>query len=508
MSSLCNLQFSYLLSHNKLWNNNLDDIREKKVGQYTSTLFKTCKLIIPSASLANTSLSYNTTTHNSGWFGKFGGKYVPELLMTCLSNLEDEFYNAINDAKFQEELKVALRDYVGRETPLYYAKRLSEYYKKDYGHEPEIYLKREDLNHGGAHKINNALAQAMLAKRMGRMSIVTATGAGQHGVATAAVCAKLGLSCTICMGSLDIQRQPSNVGIMELLGAQIKTVDGTYKDASSEAFREWVANLESSYLLPGSVVGPHPCPMMVREFQSVIGNEVRKQAMEKWGGKPDVLVACVGGGSNAMGLFHEFKQDEEVRMFGVEAAGYGLESGWHSATLSKGDVGVYHGTMSYLLQDDEGQIVGPYSVGVGLECPGVGPELSYLKDSQRAEFHSVTDEEALLAYKRLCKLEGIFPALEASHAVAFLDKLCPTLPHGTKVVLNCSGRGNKDVATVQQLDQTVHMYNYDRGNNSLHNTKTTLPTQRLLNIPTEEHALRFPYLREYVQQPYSRKNNK
>ncbi|XP_021766923.1 tryptophan synthase beta chain 1-like [Chenopodium quinoa] len=458
MSKVCSLQPSILVSKNKICNN------EKK-GR------KMIKYATPFNSL-NCSLSMNhtsSTKSSTGKFGKFGGKYVPELLVTCLNDLEDEFYKALNDVEFQEELRSALRDYVGRETPLYHAQRLSEHYKDKDGRGPEIYLKREDLNHGGAHKINNALAQAMLAKRMGRMSIVTATGAGQHGVATAAVCAKLGLSCTIIMGRLDIERQPSNVRLMKLLGAQVKSVDGNYKNASSGAVREWVANLETSYHLLGSVIGPHPCPTMVREFQSVIGKEVRKQAMEKLGGKPDVLVACVGGGSNAMGLFHEFIEDEGVRLVGVEAAGYGLESGWHSATLSKGEVGVYHGAMSYLLQDDDGQIVGPYSIGVGLECPGVGPELSYLKDSGRAEFHAVRDEEALHAYKRLCRFEGIFPALEASHAIAALEKLCPTLPHGTKVVVNCSGRGDKDAATVQQLDQLL-LFNAMVGKNDTSNS--------------------------------------
>ncbi|XP_056686502.1 tryptophan synthase beta chain 1-like isoform X2 [Spinacia oleracea] len=362
MSTICNNQSSFILSQNNIWKNIEKTGRKSVRFQY----------VTPSASLsyqsstktANKSCSSFSST---GKFGKFGGKYVPELLVTCLSDLEEEFYMALNDAKFQEELGTALRDYVGRETALYYAERLSEHYKDKDGYGPEIYIKREDLNHGGAHKINNALAQAMLAKRMGRMSIVTATGAGQHGVAAAAVCAKLGLSCTVIMGRLDIERQPTNVRLMKLLGALVKPVDGNYKDASSEAVREWVGNLDTSYHMPGSVIGPHPCPTMVREFQSVIGKEVRKQAMEKWGGKPDVLVACVGSGSNAMGLFHEFIEDEEVRLVGVEAAGFGLETGYHSATLSRGEVGVYHGSMSYLLQDDEGQIVGPYSIGVGIQ---------------------------------------------------------------------------------------------------------------------------------------------
>ncbi|KAL6990807.1 tryptophan synthase, partial [Sarracenia purpurea var. burkii] len=360
-----------------------------------------------------------------------------------------------------EELATALRDYVGRETPLYFAERLTSHYQNGCGEGPHIYLKREDLNHGGAHKINNAVAQAMIAKRLGRKTIVAATGAGQHGVATAAVCAKLSLDCTIFMGNLDVERQPSNVVLMSLLGAKVITVDGSFKDATSEAIRNWVENLESSYYLAGTAVGPHPCPTMVAEFQSVIGKETRKQAMEKWGGKPDVLVACVGTGSNALGLFREFlgDEDDDVRLIGVEGGGsadsIGMENGRlrrrrrHSATLAGGgEVGVYHGAMSYLLQDEDGQIYGPHSIGVGLEYPGVSPELSFLKDIGRAEFYTVTDQQALDAYQRLCRLEGIFPALEASHALAFLDKLCPTLPNATKVVVNCSGSGDKDAATV------------------------------------------------------------
>ncbi|KAA8515480.1 hypothetical protein F0562_018909 [Nyssa sinensis] len=383
----------------------------------------------------------------SGKFGKYGGKYVPEILMTCLKELESEFNLVLHDAEFQAELATALKDYVGRETPLYFAQRLTNHYKNSNGEGPEIYLKREDLNHGGAYKINNAIAQAMLAKRMGRKTIVAATGAGQHGVATAAACAKLDLECIILMGSLDMERQSSNVTLMKHLGAQVKFVDGNFKDANSQAFREWAGNLESYYFLSGSAVGPHPCPSMVREFQSVIGKETRKQAMEKWGGKPDVLVACVGSGSNALGLFHEFVKDEDVRLIGVEAAGLGLDSGRHSATLARGEVGVYHGAMSYLLQDEEGQIIGPHSIAVGLEDPGVSPELSFLKDTRRAEFYTATDQEALDAFQRVCRLEGIFPALEASHALAFLEKLCPSLPNGAKVVVNCSGRGDKDATT-------------------------------------------------------------
>ncbi|KAK9267295.1 hypothetical protein L1049_009718 [Liquidambar formosana] len=392
----------------------------------------------------------------NGKFGRFGGKYVPETLITSLNMLEAEFHLVLHDADFQAELATALRDYIGRETPLYFARRLTDHYKNNRGEGPEIYLKREDLNHTGAHKINNAIGQAMLAKRLGRRSVVAATGAGQHGVATAAACAKLSLECTIFMGNIDMEKQSSSVLLMKLLGAQVKCVDGNFKDATSEAIRDWIGNLETSYYLPGSVVGPHPCPSMVREFQSVIGKETRRQAMERWGGKPDVLLACIGSGSNALGLFYEFIRDDDVRLIGIEAAGSGLESGRHSATLAKGEVGVYHGAMSYLLQDEEGQIIGPHSIGVGLEYPGVGPELSFLKDTGRAEFHTATDQEALDAYALLCRLEGIFPALEASHALAYLEKLCPTLPNGTKVVVNCSGRGDKDAATVFKRKQDIN----------------------------------------------------
>ncbi|RWR94905.1 tryptophan synthase beta chain 2 [Cinnamomum micranthum f. kanehirae] len=393
-----------------------------------------------------------------GKFGRYGGKFVPETLISCLSQLEAELSSIAHDAGFQMELATTLKDYVGRETPLYFAQRLTEYHKRPNGEGPEIYLKREDLNHSGAHKINNAVAQAMLAKRMGRKKVVAATGAGQHGVATAAACARLSLECTIYMGSKDFQKQAHNVTQMKLLGARVNCVDGSFKDATSEAIRHWVGNLETGFYLSGTVVGPHPCPTMVREFQSVIGKETRKQAMEKWGGKPDVLLACVGSGSNALGLFHEFTGDEDVRLIGVEAAGLGLESGRHSATLSTGEVGVYHGAMSYLLQDQDGQIIGPHSIGVGLEYPSVGPELSFLKDIGRAEFYTVTDEEALDAFQTLCRLEGIVPALEASHALAFLSKLCPTMADGTRIVVNCSGRGDKDLPTVNdRLNQGMDL---------------------------------------------------
>ncbi|XP_073152990.1 tryptophan synthase beta chain 1 [Henckelia pumila] len=388
-----------------------------------------------------------------GRFGKFGGKYVPETLMHALIELEEAFKSLATDDGFQKELDGILKDYVGRESPLYFAERLSEHYKRADGKGPHIYLKREDLNHTGAHKINNAVAQALLAKRLGKKRIIAETGAGQHGVATATVCARFGLQCVVYMGAQDMERQALNVFRMRLLGAEVRAVHSgtaTLKDATSEAIRDWVTNVESTHYILGSVAGPHPYPMMVREFHAVIGKETRKQALEKWGGKPDVLVACVGGGSNAMGLFHEFVDDRGVRLIGVEAAGFGLDSGKHAATLTKGEVGVLHGAMSYLLQDEDGQIIEPHSISAGLDYPGVGPEHSFLKDIGRAEYYSITDEEALQAFQRLARLEGIIPALETSHALAYLEKLCPELPDGTKVVLNCSGRGDKDVHTVNK----------------------------------------------------------
>ncbi|GMH24977.1 hypothetical protein Nepgr_026820 [Nepenthes gracilis] len=385
-----------------------------------------------------------------GRFGRFGGKYVPETLMYALTELESAFRSLSKDQDFQKELGGILRDYVGRESPLYFAERLTDYYRRPDGEGPHIYLKREDLNHTGAHKINNAVAQALLAKHLGKNRIIAETGAGQHGVATATVCARFGLQCIIYMGSQDMERQALNVFRMRLLGAEVRAVHSgtaTLKDATSEAIRDWVTNVETTHYILGSVAGPHPYPMMVREFHAIIGKETRKQALEKWGGKPDVLVACVGGGSNAMGLFHEFVDDRDVRLIGVEAAGLGLDSCQHAATLTKGEVGVLHGAMSYLLQDDDGQIIEPHSISAGLDYPGVGPEHSFLKDIGRAEYYCITDQEALEAFMRLSRLEGIIPALETSHALAYLEKLCPTLPNGTKLVLNCSGRGDKDVQT-------------------------------------------------------------
>ena len=386
-----------------------------------------------------------------GRFGRYGGKYVPETLMPALSELETAYSQYKDDPAFLQELQGLLKDYVGRPSPLYFAERLTEHYAKADGSGPQIYLKREDLNHTGAHKINNALGQVLLAKRMGKKRIIAETGAGQHGVATATVCARFGLECIIYMGVQDMERQKLNVFRMNLLGAKVQPVTagtGTLKDATSEAIRDWVTNVESTHYILGSVAGPHPYPMMVRDFHHVIGLETREQCLEKWGGLPDILLACVGGGSNAMGLFYEFLKDSSVRIIGVEAAGESIISGKHAATLTKGRPGVLHGAMSYLLQDEEGQVVEAHSISAGLDYPGVGPEHSYLKDAGRAEYYSIPDVEAIEALQRLSELEGIIPALETSHAIAYLDILCPQLTGSPRIVINCSGRGDKDVQTV------------------------------------------------------------
>jgi tryptophan synthase beta chain len=386
-----------------------------------------------------------------GRFGRYGGKYVPETLMPALSELETAYAKYKNDLEFQQELEGLLKDYVGRPSPLYFAERLTARYARPDRTGAQIYLKREDLNHTGAHKINNALAQVLLAKRMGKKRIIAETGAGQHGVATATVCARFGLECVIYMGVQDMERQSLNVFRMRLLGATVQPVEagtGTLKDATSEAIRDWVTNVENTHYILGSVAGPHPYPMMVRDFHAVIGKETRAQCLEKWGGLPDILLACIGGGSNAMGLFHEFIDEPSVRIIGVEAAGESVESGKHAATLTKGQPGVLHGAMSYLLQDTEGQVIEAHSISAGLDYPGVGPEHSYLKDLGRAEYYSVTDREAVEAYCRVSQLEGIIPALETSHAFAYLETLCPQLEGSPKIVINCSGRGDKDVQTV------------------------------------------------------------
>jgi tryptophan synthase beta chain len=408
----------------------------------------------------NNNLNFSQVPDHFGRFGKYGGKYVPETLMPALTELENAYNQYKNDPDFQQELNLLLKDYVGRENPLYFAERLTEHYAKPDGTGPQIYLKREDLNHTGAHKINNALGQVLLAKRMGKKRIIAETGAGQHGVATATVCARFGLDCVIYMGVEDMERQKLNVFRMRLLGATVQPVSagtGTLKDATSEAIRDWVTNVETTHYILGSVAGPHPYPMMVRDFHQVIGKETRRQCQEKWGGLPDILIACVGGGSNAMGLFYEFVDDTSVRLIGVEAEGSGISTGKHAATLTHGSPGVLHGAMSYLLQDKEGQVVEAHSISAGLDYPGVGPEHSYLKDAHRAEYYSVTDQEALDGFQLVCKLEGIIPALETAHAFAYLEKLCPTLEGSPRIIINCSGRGDKDVQTVAKYLEGIDL---------------------------------------------------
>ncbi|MBU8877999.1 tryptophan synthase subunit beta [Bacillus sp. FJAT-29790] len=388
-----------------------------------------------------------TLPDERGHFGIYGGRYVPETLMQSVLELEVEYKKAIADDSFQKELQGLLKDYVGRETPLYFAENLTRH-----AGGAKIYLKREDLNHTGAHKINNSLGQALLAVRMGKKKIVAETGAGQHGVATATACALLNLDCVIYMGEEDIQRQQLNVFRMELLGAKVVSVtsgSATLKDAVNEALRYWVTNVEDTHYILGSVMGPHPFPMIVRDFQSVIGNETKKQYIEKEGKLPEAVVACIGGGSNAMGMFYPFIKDENVRMYGVEAAGLGIDTDKHAASLTKGVPGVLHGALMYLLQDENGQIQEAHSISAGLDYPGVGPEHSYLKDTGRVQYSSVTDEEAMEGLQLLCKMEGIIPALESSHAVAYALKLAPTMKEDEGLVICLSGRGDKDVETVK-----------------------------------------------------------
>ncbi len=395
-------------------------------------------------------LAINVRPSPNGRFGRYGGQYVPETLMPALAELETAAAAAWKDKAFTDELNHLLQCYVGRATPLYEAKRLSNHYNHQ-KNGPRIWLKREDLNHTGAHKINNALGQALLAIRMGKKRIIAETGAGQHGVATATVCARFGLECVIYMGKEDMHRQALNVFRMRLLGATVSPVTAgtaTLKDATSEAIRDWVTNVETTHYILGSVAGPHPYPMLVRDFHAVIGEETKNQCEEAFGRLPDVLLACVGGGSNAMGLFHPFIENTSVRMIGVEAAGDGVETGHHAATITQGRVGVLHGAMSLLLQDQDGQVQEAHSISAGLDYPGVGPEHSYLSEIGRAEYVAVTDQEALKALQLVSELEGIIPALETAHAFAWLEKLCPTLHAGNEIVINCSGRGDKDVNTV------------------------------------------------------------
>ena len=397
-------------------------------------------------------LSINSRPNDLGRFGRFGGQYVPETLMPALAELEKAAAIAWKDPNFVKELDHLLRSYVGRATPLYEAKRLTDHYRRN-NQGPRIWLKREDLNHTGAHKINNALGQALLALRMGKKRIIAETGAGQHGVATATVCARFGLKCLIYMGEEDMKRQALNVFRMKLLGAEVQSVTAgtaTLKDATSEAIRDWVTNVENTHYILGSVAGPHPYPMLVRDFHAVIGNETKEQCHNEFGRDPDVLMACVGGGSNAMGLFHPFVEDTSIRLIGVEAAGEGIGTGRHAATITEGHLGVLHGAMSLLLQDENGQVQEAHSISAGLDYPGVGPEHSYLRDLGRAEYVAVTDKQALRALQLVSQLEGIIPALETAHAFAWLENLCPTLKEGTEIIINCSGRGDKDVNTVAQ----------------------------------------------------------
>jgi tryptophan synthase beta chain len=381
-----------------------------------------------------------------GKYGKFGGRFVPEVLMEAISELEVAYEKARKDPSFQKQLDYYLSEFVGRPTPLYFAENLS---RKLCG--AKIYLKREDLAHGGAHKINNTIGQALLAKRMGKTRIIAETGAGQHGVATAIACAALGLQAEVYMGTEDCERQRLNVFRMKLLNAKVHPVETgskTLKDSINEAFRDWVTNLKNTYYLIGSVVGPHPYPMIVRDFQSVIGNEIKEQFKQKEGRLPDALVACVGGGSNAMGTFYPFEDDKSIKLYGVEAAGEGIETGKHAASLGAGAEGVFHGMLTYVLQDSNGQIQNTSSVSAGLDYPGVGPEHSFLKISKRARYTVATDKEAVDAFLTLCKEEGILPALESSHAVAYAMKLAPKMKKTQSIVVTLSGRGDKDVETI------------------------------------------------------------
>ena len=380
-----------------------------------------------------------------GRFGEFGGRFVPETLIPALDELTAEYAKAQRDPEFQRELDYHLRDFVGRATPLYFAERLSEQVGA------KVYLKREDLCHTGAHKINNTVGQILLARRMGKPRIIAETGAGQHGVATATVCARFGLQCEVYMGEEDTHRQALNVARMKLLGAKVLPVTSgtaTLKDATNEAIRDWVTNVRDTHYIIGSVVGPHPYPMIVRDFQSVIGKEARAQILEREGRLPDIIMACVGGGSNAMGLFYPFVQDQSVQIVGVEAAGEGIESGRHCAPLTAGIPGVLHGSASYLLQDEDGQVAPSHSISAGLDYPGVGPEHSYLKDEGRARYAAVTDQDALDALQKLARTEGIICALETAHALAYLDQIKAQLTPETVVIVCLSGRGDKDMDTV------------------------------------------------------------
>jgi tryptophan synthase beta chain len=383
-----------------------------------------------------------------GHFGPYGGVFVAETLIHALDKLKEAYARYQQDPEFRAEFEYELKHYVGRPSPIYHARRWSEHFGG-----AQVYLKREDLNHTGAHKINNVIGQALLARRMRKPRVIAETGAGQHGVAAATIAARYGMECVVYMGSEDIKRQAQNVYRMKLLGASVVPVESgskTLKDALNEAMRDWVTNVENTFYIIGTVAGPHPYPMMVRDFQSVIGNEAKVQMQELAGRQPDAIVACVGGGSNAMGIFYPYIEEKSVRLIGVEAAGHGLESGKHAATLTAGRPGVLHGNRTYLLQDDHGQIIETHSISAGLDYPGVGPEHAWLKDDGRAEYVSVTDDEALQAFHDLCRLEGIIPALESSHALAYASKIAPRLPKDQILLVNLSGRGDKDMHTVAE----------------------------------------------------------
>ena len=394
--------------------------------------------------------NYNQPS-DDGHFGIFGGRFVAETLTAALDDLAALYESVKDDPEFVEELRQDLTHYVGRPSPLYHAERLGA----ELGGHVQIYLKREDLNHTGAHKVNNTIGQALLAKRMGKPRVIAETGAGQHGVATATVAARLGLECDVFMGEEDVQRQSLNVYRMKLLGANVIPVSSgtrTLKDAMNEALRDWVTRIDDTHYIIGTVAGPHPYPMLVRDFQSHIGQEARSQILAQAGRLPDVLIACVGGGSNAIGLFHPFVDDLDVRMVGVEAAGHGLQTGEHAAPLNEGQVGVLHGNRTYLMQDEDGQVLPTHSISAGLDYPGVGPEHSYLRDIGRAEYIAATDEEAMAGFRMLNRTEGILPALETSHAIAATMAMVPELEPGSIVIVNLSGRGDKDINTVAALD--------------------------------------------------------
>ena len=402
------------------------------------------------AKLDLSTIDWNAFPDEKGHFGIYGGRFAPETLMDAIEELGDAYEKLKNDAQFQQDYDNDLRHYVGRPSPLYHAERWS----REIGG-AQIYLKREDLNHTGAHKINNTIGQALLAKHMGKKRIIAETGAGQHGVATATIAARLGLECVVYMGSVDVERQAPNVYRMRLLGAEVRPVTSgskTLKDALNEAMRDWVTNVDDTFYCIGTVAGPHPYPAMVRDFQTIIGREAKQQCQELTGRLPDALVACVGGGSNAIGLFHEFLPDLSVDIFGVEAAGHGLETGEHAAPLCKAKPGVLHGNRMYLMADKDGQVIETHSISAGLDYPGVGPEHCFLKDTGRANYVAVTDDEAMTAFHSLTRIEGIIPALESSHALAYAMKLAPTLDKDKNIIVNLSGRGDKDINTVAALE--------------------------------------------------------